>query len=350
MLLEWQARQDLLHTTDVQIIEGHEVTALHIQRKSGAIAGVEIRKRGGDGGQAQEGAIQELAADLVIDASGRDSQIIHWLEVLGYERPKETIVNGFVGYASRFYTPPPDRERTWQSMIIISDVPKTLRSGAILAVEGGRWLVMMIGGGKDYPPTDEEGFLAFARGMTDSALYEALKDAQPLSPAHGYRKTENRLRHFEGLQRLPEGLLVLGDAVCAVNPIYAQGITVAALGTLTLSQCLAQAHGNLTGLTRRFQRQLARVNQNAWRVATTGDYRILPPKEQPKAWHIRLLNSYFEGISASLPFSVFTSKTFIAVTNLVKPPVALLHPVIVWTVLTRKGRQPVGKHVRSRLF
>jgi len=305
-----------------------------------------MRRRYRDG-QRQESAVQELAADLVVDASGRDSQIMHWLETLGYELPRETIVNGFVNYASRFYAPPPNREWTWQSMIMATDVPKTPRGGGILAVEGGRWLVMLIGRGKEYPPTDEEGFLAFARGMTDPALYEALKDAQPLSPAYGYRKNESRLRHFESLQRQPESLLVVGDAVCALNPIYAQGLTLAALSSLTLLDCLAQTHGELAGLAHRFQRQLARVNQTSWRMATSSDYSMLPPQEQPKAWQIRLFNGYLKGITASLPFSAFTSKTFIAVANLAKPPIALLHPAIVSTVLIRNGYQLGGKYLSS---
>ncbi len=213
-LLEWQIRQDLLRTTDIQVIEGYEVTALHSRKKNRAIAGVEVRRRYTTKND-QDTTIKDIAADLVVDASGRDSRIMQWLETLGYESPRETIVNGFVNYTSRFYAPPPNREQTWQSMIIATDVPKTLRGGGILTVEGGRWLVMLIGRGKEYPPTDEDGFLAFARGMTDPALYEALQDAQPLSPAYGYRKNESRLRHFERLLRYPEGLLVVGDAVCA---------------------------------------------------------------------------------------------------------------------------------------
>jgi 2-polyprenyl-6-methoxyphenol hydroxylase-like FAD-dependent oxidoreductase len=335
LLVEWQIRQDLLRTTDVQIMEEYEVTTLQLDGQSRAIAGVQIRKRNRDG-QAQESIVQEIAADLVIDASGRASQIMSWLPALGYEVPRETIVDPLVGYATRLYKPSQDVERTWQTMFMACDLPKILRSGFILAVEGGCWQVMMAGRRKDYPPTDEEGFLEFARGLIDPALYEALKTAQPLSPAYGFRRTENRWRHFEHLRRQPEGLLVLGDAACALNPVYGQGITVATMAALTLSQCLARAQGNLTGLARRFQRQLARTNQDAWQMATSADYRILPLEEQPKTWKTKLLTRYLEGVSAILPVSPFTSKTFIAVTNLTKSPLAFFHPVIVWHVLTRK--------------
>jgi 2-polyprenyl-6-methoxyphenol hydroxylase-like FAD-dependent oxidoreductase len=139
----------------------------------------------------------------------------------------------------------------------------------------------------------------------------------------------------------------VGDAVCALNPIYAQGLTLAALSALTLLDCLAQTHGELAGLAHRFQRQLARVNQTSWRMATSSDYSMLPPQEQPKAWQIRLFNGYLKGITASLPFSAFTSKTFIAVANLAKPPIALLHPAIVSTVLIRNGYQLGGKYLSS---
>src|SRR5205807_7188945 len=140
-------------------------------------------------------------ADLVVDASGRDSPISNWLESLGYPRPPETVVNPFLGYASRLYTPPSDPQRTWKGLVIQPDPPNHLRNGVIWPVEGGNWLVGLGGTGKDYPPTDEDGFLAFAQGLPDPLLFEALKDAQPHSPIYGYRRTENRWRHLERLSR-----------------------------------------------------------------------------------------------------------------------------------------------------
>src|SRR5262249_37147443 len=148
-------------------------------------------------------------------------------------------------------------------------------SGVIFPTENGCWMVSLSGAGKDYAPTDENAFLEFARGLSDPALFEAIKDAQPLSSIHGYRRTENRIRHFERLQRQPERFLVTGDAACSLNPIYGQGMAKAALGAMTLRECLSQCRDrDLSGLPHRFQRKLARVNASPWALATASDIRV----------------------------------------------------------------------------
>jgi 2-polyprenyl-6-methoxyphenol hydroxylase-like FAD-dependent oxidoreductase len=338
-LLEWQVRQDLLSATDVQVIEGHEVTALHV--KNGAVVGVKMRKRGREA-TLEEHAVLDLAADLVIDTSGRDSRIMQWLEELGYPQPKETVLNPFLGYSSRFYKPTPDSQRTWKGMIMATDAPKMLRGGVLQMVEGERWMVVLAGIGKDYPPTDPDGFLEFARGMLDPAFYEILKDAEPLSPIHGYRKAENRWRHFEQLKQQPEGLLVMGDAVCSFDPVYGQGMTVAAMGALTLAKCLdQQAPGELTGLARRFQRQLARTNRDPWQLSVGADYNVLPLEEQKRNWLERQVNRYFIKLTALLPTSASLCISFCEVTHLIKPPTSLFRPAIVWKVLV--GKKPPSK-------
>ena len=123
-------------------------------------------------------------------------------------------------------------------MYIQQAPPGDPRGGIISPVEGGRWLVSLIGGDGDYPPTDEAGFLAFARGLRSPALYEAIAEAEPLTPIAGQRATENRLRHYDRLGRFPDGVVAVGDAVCAFNPVYGQGMTAAALGAEVLDRWL----------------------------------------------------------------------------------------------------------------
>jgi 2-polyprenyl-6-methoxyphenol hydroxylase-like FAD-dependent oxidoreductase len=110
--------------------------------------------------------------------------------------------------------------------------------GLLLPVEGDRWMVGLAGAGRDYPPTDEAGFLQFAASLRSPIIHDAIRHARPLSPIHGYRQTDNRWRHYDQAQRWPERLVVVGDAACTFNPIYGQGLTTAALAGVTLNQCL----------------------------------------------------------------------------------------------------------------
>lgn len=269
-LLEAIIRQRLADKSHVEFLEACTVTDLLTNTGNTAVKGVRVRER--------NGTEVELPAQFVVDASGRSSKAPKWLQGLGYEIPKETAINSFLGYASREYQSLSGQPLDYKVLYLMPKAPDKPRGGVIYRVEGDRWIVALIGVGRDYPPTDEAGFLDFAHSLHSPEIYQAIKDAQPISPIYGYQRTENRLRHYERLSRLPENFVVVGDAVCAFNPVYGQGMTVAALGALILDECLKQrnqhrSNGNLTGLAQRFQKQLAKVNTVPWLMATGDDCR-----------------------------------------------------------------------------
>src|SRR5581483_2013473 len=115
----------------------------------------------------------------------------------------------------------------WQGLYLQPHVPDMLRGGVLFRLEGDEWICTLAGYGKEYPPTDEDGFIAFARSLRSPVLYETIKDAEPLTPLVANRSSANVWRHFERLDGWPEGFLVLGDAACAFNPVYGQGMSVA---------------------------------------------------------------------------------------------------------------------------
>jgi 2-polyprenyl-6-methoxyphenol hydroxylase-like FAD-dependent oxidoreductase len=132
-----------------------------------------------------------------------------------------------------------------------------------LAAGGNRWHVTLIGIAGDYPPTDEEGFLEFARSLPSPALYDAIRDAEPLSKITGFRKSENRVRRFDRMPRFLEGLLVLGDAVFTMNPVYGLGMTAAAVSSSVLNTTLQaqQTADVVEGLAEAFQKKLAKKHR-----------------------------------------------------------------------------------------
>ncbi len=283
------------------------------------------------------GSTVTLPAQLVVDASGRDSKAPQWLQSLGYEIPQETIVNSFLGYASRSYQSLSHNHVDYKALYLVPKAPDSSRGGVLYQVEDGRWMALLIGVGRDYPPNDEAGFLNFARSLSSPEIYEAIIDAQPVSPIYSYQRTENRMRHYEQLSRLPENFVVLGDAVCAFNPVYGQGMTVAALGALTLDQCLrnrTSAHQRqLTGLAQEFPKKLAKVNSVPWMMATSDDFRWSTTEGGKPDLMTRLMHKYLDRVMWLAGENPEVYKAFAEVLHLLKPPTTLFYPGILARVL-----------------
>lgn len=268
-LLESTIYRRLARHPRLQIIQEQEAVGLDVDSRRRRVTGVRLRRR-----RALRPAETRLAADLVIDASGRESRAPQWLAGLGYPVPQETIINAFPGYATRIYRRPTDFNESWKTLYVKPAPPDGTRGGFIIPIEGDRWHVTLIGMARDYPPLDEAGFLAFARSLPAGRLYEAIKAAEPLTKPYGYRRGENRLRHYDRLPRYLEGFLVCGDAAYALNPVYAQGMTAAAMAGQALALSLeAHRRANMTGLARIFQQQLSRVVADPWRLAVREDKR-----------------------------------------------------------------------------
>jgi 2-polyprenyl-6-methoxyphenol hydroxylase-like FAD-dependent oxidoreductase len=332
-LLDWYVRCRLAQNNHIKIMDGCEVTGLMSRPNFSGITGITYRSR--DAGAKD---IQTLQADLIVDASGRFSRTPDWLEELGYGRPRESVVNSFLGYSSRLYESPTSFQTDWKALLLLGNPPGETRGGVLLPVEKGRWLITLAGVGKDYPPTGEDGFLEFAHTLRSDKLYHAIRDARPLSPIVGYRATENRLRHYETMADWPEQFVVLGDAVCAFNPIYGQGISIAALGVEILDECLVEQKtpdGFATGLTRQFQHTLARANKVPWLMATGDDFRWSKTEGKRPGFFTDIMYRYLDEVVALATESNVVAATFAQVAHLIKSPYALFHPRISFRVLAR---------------
>ncbi|MEG4228621.1 FAD-dependent monooxygenase [Microcoleus sp. N9_B2] len=324
-LLEWSIRSRLLKCDRLQFLDATQVKKLLTDETKSRITGVQLLDR-------DTLQLGELTADLVVDASGRQSHAPKWLEELSYPTPAETKVNAFLGYTTRWYDRPQHLDADWKTLLVMSKSPRESRSGVLAAMEGNRWVLSLYGFNRDYPPTDEEGFLEFARSLSNLALYKAVKDAKPVSPIYSFRNTENRLRHYEKL-KLPEGFAVMGDAVFALNPFYGQGMTTAAIGAIELDRCLDRqfrSRTDLTGLSDRFQQQLAQSLQAAWMMATNRDRVWLSPVDATTTgkklnWIDRLSKQYWQEVEALLKSSPESYRSLMEIRHMVKTPTAMFN-------------------------
>ncbi|MBS1845347.1 MAG: tryptophan 7-halogenase [Actinobacteria bacterium] len=259
-LFEHLLRERVRATGNVQIVEGM-VDGLRAAEGGERVSGVEFS------GSTAAG----IEADLVVDASGRGSKAPRWLEQLGYERPAEQHVRAHFGYASRLVKVPEGAMPDGLDGLITMPFPGHSKGGLILPADNGRHTLCCIGAAKDYPPGDEEGFYEYLRQAPSPLLAEIAKQCEPDTEIATYHHPGNQLRLWSRLARRPRRFIPIGDAVASFNPIYGQGMTVAALEALKLRDRIASLDGNLDPLADEFQADLTAAVEFPYGMATQAD-------------------------------------------------------------------------------
>ncbi|GAA2931930.1 tryptophan 2,3-dioxygenase family protein [Kitasatospora cinereorecta] len=312
--LEHRIRRHVVADPRVEVRTGVETTGL--LGRPGHITGVMVRDRG-----AGHGSRQELAADLVVDATGRGSRTPRWLTELGGRPPAEEVVETGRAYATCVFDAD-DPAEDLRGFYIVPDAEQPF-GAIVLPVEGDRWSVTLSGPRGQAPPTDPEGFVDFADRLPHPAPYKWLSTARPVGRPVGYRHTANRRRRYDRRGRGTTGLLVVGDALCALNPVYGQGLSVAALNAVALRDVLA---GGGVPSAQALQRAVLRSSQAAWAVATGADSPMPGAignavRTGPVA---RLLDRYLSRVRAHVPSDPVVCTANRDVLFLLRPPRSLL--------------------------
>ncbi|MGH3780085.1 MAG: FAD-dependent oxidoreductase, partial [Pseudonocardiaceae bacterium] len=331
-LLEGHVRQRVRALPTVEVLDGCDATGLEVSADGRRVTGLRVLPR------ADGAAAQVVDADLVVDASGRGSRTPVWLVQLGYPRPARDEVRIGVGYASRLYRLDP--EVLAGAGGAISNGTLTHRyGGGLQLLEHGQMLVTLGGYQGNHPPVDPEGFTAFAAQLP-AGVYEVIQQGEPLgdpvrftfpvSVRHRYERLCTRPRG-----RFPDGLVVVGDAMCSFNPIYGQGMSVAALEALALGDCV---RGGTRRLAARFFPAAATIVDSAWDISVTGDLR-LPEVAGRRTLKVRLVNAYLPHLHAAATVDSRVGAAFMRVSNLLDPPPRLLSPTLMLRVLRANLRR-----------
>ena len=315
-LLESLVRQRLRTVHNVSLLDGYDVVALTSSTNGDRITGARVKAHNRD-------REHELDADLVVDATGRAARTPALLEGLGYGKPPEQSVKVRVTYSSQLLRLPPDSLR--EKVVLVGPVPGTPTGMALLGYEDNTWMFTVFGMAGCRPPDALDQMIDCAAVLAPGHVIDALRAGEALADPCRFGYPESRWRRYDKMRRFPDGLLVLGDAMCSFNPIYGQGMTVALLQAEALRRCLVDGHSDLG---RRYFRTAAKPVGVAWQFATGADLR-LPEIEGHRPLSMRLTNSYADRLQAAAKDDPLVAEQFLRVVGLIDPPAKLVHPQMV---------------------
>jgi 2-polyprenyl-6-methoxyphenol hydroxylase-like FAD-dependent oxidoreductase len=329
-LLEWYVRLRLLQDGRVEIREDSSVLDLAFSQDEARVVGVIVADRDG-------GVPALVPAQLVVDASGRNSRTTEWLERRGFFAVPEEVRRVDKRYATHRVRPTAGTAAPLA--VAVAARPGVPRSGILLGQEDGEYVVSLVGRGGVQPPLAWPAFVAFARTLAAPALADVLARMQPVDTGATYRFPANRRRRWERSARFPDGLVVTGDAFCVFDPVYGQGMTVAAIEADALSRCLADGSDRLA---QRFHRAASAVVDTPWTIAVGGT----PDQRGGVPLPERVIGAYLDRYLQAASVAPDLAAAFLRVSHLHGSPSDLLAPRRVLRVATVLARAALRPHIR----
>lgn len=334
--IEAHVRRRVRELPNVAILDGHDVVDLIATND--AVTGVALHRR-------SDGSVPSLHAGLVVDATGRGSRTPAFFDRLGCTRPQVDELCVRVAYASMPIRIP---EGTLHEHLFARQFePGRPRGAFISRCENDVWMIGVGTLGGTEPPSNRAELFEFAEEIVPAHMMAAVRAAEPLGEVSVYRFPANRWRRYDKLTKTPAGLVMTGDAVCSFNPIYGQGMTIAAVEALTLRDCLRRGDADLP---HRFHRAAAKTIRVAWQTAVGSDL-ALPEVTGRRTAAMRATNAAMERVLAAAESDPHVVQDFLSVTGMLEPPSRMLHPAFVFRVARarRRHRTTQGEMAASSL-
>ncbi|GAY18999.1 hypothetical protein MSZK_57250 [Mycobacterium sp. shizuoka-1] len=276
--LEWQIRRRTAALAGVTI-EHRDVSAPRFDGERQAVTGVLLSTPGAD---------EFVAADLVVDASGRGTRLPAWLDEWGFARPAENTVDIGIGYATQQLRIP---EGLITEKVVVAGVSRTQPAGlGMLFYEDRTWGLTAFTVGHTAAPQTFAEICAVADEVLPAPLAAAVRAAEPLGDIAFHRYPVSRWRRYDKLTRFPAGIVPFGDAVVSFNPTYGQGMTMTALQAGHLRAALRSPTGDLA---HEFARATAKTTYPVWTMNAIGDL-TLHGSDGPGPWWYRPVGALFD--------------------------------------------------------
>ncbi len=345
LAIEAELRRRVLALPGVRVQTG--VNVLEPLHKAGRITGVRWAPCG-------TSAAVMTPADLVVDCTGRGSRLPLWLERWGYRPPVEDRVQIGLAYVTAYFERDPLIPAT-PAAAICAATPANPRPGVLIAQEPdaqgrGRWVAGVGGYEGDHPACSRQGMLERARQVGNRDIIALAESGRMIDDVTRFTFPHSQRRRYEELRHFPTGLLAMGDAVTSFNPIYGQGMTVAACEALALRQALQLGKRDDQKLSRNFFREAARVIDIPWQLAVGSDL-ALPCVKGERPLSVRVVNAYIARLRRAAVHDAEVSVAFQKVVHLLARPPSLFSPGIVWRVIRHGGalRHTVASGSGSRV-
>ncbi|UHA75992.1 FAD-dependent monooxygenase [Paenibacillus sp. 481] len=352
-LLEWVIRRRVAQLPNVRFITEHEVTSLQASSDGMTITGVYLQQRG----EAGNGQPMMLETDMVCDTSGRSSKLGQWLQELGYEVPEPERVNVSFGYSSRQYKVPEHVAMEWSTILLEGNSAQGIATGTFESIENNIAQVLLFrAGGQSYPTTNADEYEQEIADLFDSAITDIVKHLEPLTAPRGFRVSACIRNHFEQMEHWPSGLLVMGDALCNFDPVYGQGMSVAAIEAEQLARCLQeQRHTPDPRFELHVLHNMQQAIEPAWWFSMVSDLRWSgvtytgPVSMEGIAFAQDYFDSYLEQAIGQYNIEMF--ENYMMMTSLIISPQEVINPDRIAAVLAKdlspKGRRLAAKWVRE---
>jgi 2-polyprenyl-6-methoxyphenol hydroxylase-like FAD-dependent oxidoreductase len=324
--LEEHVRARLRTMPNVSLLDEHDIVGLTSTPDHHRVTGARVVNR-----RTRENAT--LSADLVVDATGRAARTPTWLNGLGYDRPREDHVVVQLTYVSQSLRMAPDALH--ELGFLVGIVPGRPHGLGILHCENDFWMFTVFGVAGHEPPLDLSAMCEYVEDYAPARMLAAVRAAEPVGEPTRHRQPSSQWRRYDKMRRFPKGLLVIGDAICSFNPIYGQGMTVAALEALALRDCLTRGTRDLA---RRFFRAAASPIRQAWELSANPDL-SLPEIDGTPPLLTRLLNVYVDRVLTAAEYDTAAVNQFFRVTSLIDPATRLLRPAIMWRAALANQRR-----------